>query len=904
MNSIVTNSTLLLLGLKSLAVLVPAFALAWLIRRQASMSRHLVWRCAFLVLVTIPLWPLTSIEWQPSLPSTAILRKIAEPVTVHQTSQTIVARSIKTPRGGTFKSFQLQPASPSTEDKPLRIFVLLYLLGLSAVLLRLIVSAFAAMRIYRRSKPMENWELPDLMEQMGVEQVRLRSLHPDETLQSPVTLRWNGPVILVPQDFNDWPEEAQRIALLHELAHIRRGDWAVSSLGWFISACYWFNPLVWVALGHLRDEAERACDDEVLAIGVVPTVYAEELLQIATSLKAKSGHCFAVPMARHSQVEGRIAAILAKGRKRLRFSRKVAIQSALFTLFLALPLCAFSHFNDFHISAPSDGDGQKALRDYQRAHQDSETFDLPKDLVKANGFGATLPDGTTVRLTGISNRTTGLPQDFWTPTGGSVQTLAAALGPSEVIGAGSETEEPDTKMFGLSISRARDGDCSVYLADPITKDRMHLDQFARASQYLEHGSQFFLTSSLHFHGESTDRIYAGFGQGQWRMVETLAPPPSWSQPTKSMASIRFVQGRLEAQVGQGIVTVSVKAPREGEVRVRFLDPSGATVATAGPLLAFERNPAFEGLNVKAVQKLVIESRPLAWVDFSGIATHPNFVMAPTLRWGTATDTEGFKLGSIDGEVQGTVEYKQVHSLWRPSAILTPAGQAWSHYPSPKDADLEQQPKDGLVPHTVMLQFTEQASFNDRTKIDSSVEVQDGNASKWETPKVVNDQGSFAEAHNNINTRQIKRLTFYASPTCSRVRLTMRASDGPWVTTNRVPLDLSGPDIDPFIRISGDDRSSAVQINILGPNGPRSIPTTGALSSAVEDVRVELITRSGGVVMPMGASTSQSGYRDLTFQLNGADPKTGKTLKPSDIVAVEFQSRAYNLSKTLEFAIGG
>ena len=904
MNLLFTNPTLLLLGLKSLAVLVPAFGLAWLIRRQSSLSRHLVWRCTFLVLVTIPLWPLTSIEWQPNLPSTGILRKMAEPVTVHQTSQTIVARSIKTTRGGTFKSFQLQPVSISNVDKPIRIFGLLYLLGLFAVLLRLIVSAFAAARIYRRSMPIEHWELPELMEQMGVDQVRLRSLSPQEAYQSPVTLRWNGPVILVPLEFIDWPEEAQRIALLHELAHIRRGDWAISSLGWFISACYWFNPLVWVALGRLRDEAERACDDEVLASGVIPTVYAEELLQIARSLKARNGLCFAVPMARHSQIEGRIAAILATGRQRLRFSQKRAFQAALFTLFLALPLCAFSHFNDFHISGPSQEDGRKALRDYQREHQDSETFDLPKDLVKANGFTATMPDGTTVRLAAISNRCTGLPQDFWTPTGGPVQTLATAPGPSQFIGGGSEVEEPDAKMFGLSMSRAKDGDCSVYLADPITKDRMHLDPFARASQYLEHGTQFFLSSSLHFHGERTDRIFAGFGQGQWRKSEALAPAPDWSRPNQSVAALRFVEGRLEAQVGSGISVLTSKAPKEGEVRVRFLDAEGATIATTGPILAFERNPAFEGLNVKGVRKLVIESRPLAWVEFSGIATHPNFVMDPTLQWGTSTQTEGFRLGSIDGELQGTVEYKQVHSLWRPSAFLTPSGQAWAHYPSPKDADLEQQPKDSLVPHTVMLQFTEQASFNDRTKIDSSVEVQEGHTSIWEAPKVVNDQGSSAEAHNNINTRHIKRLTFYASPTCSRLRLTMRASDLPWVTKNRIPLDLAGVDGDPFLRISGDDRSSAVQINIVGPNGPRTIPATGALASANEDVRVVLITRSGGVVVSMGASSSESGHRDLTFQLNGPDPKTGKLMKPTDIVAAEFQSRAYNLSKTLEFGLGG
>lgn len=904
MNLNFTNPELLLLCLKSFAVLLPAFGLAYLIRRQAAMSRHLVWRCAFLVLVTIQIWPLTSIEWQPNLPSTPILRKMAEPVTVHQTVHTVVSKSVKTPQGGTVKSFRIQPGPKTYGMKPFPLFGLLYFLGLSAVLVRLIVSAFAAARIYRRSKPIVHPELSNLMDQMGVHRVRLRGLSRDEAYQSPVTLRWKGPVILVPLDFTSWPEAAQRVALLHELAHIRRGDWAVSSLAWLISTCYWFNPLVWMALGHLRDEAERACDDEVLANGVVPTVYAEELLQIARSLKARNNLCFAVPMARHSQVEGRIAAILAKGRKRLRFSRKLAFQSGLFTLFLAFPLCAFSHFNAFQVFGPPTEDSQKILSDYQREQTESETFELPQRMVKARGFEATLADGTTVKLVAVSNRVSGMSQDYWSPAGGSLEFNPSPLGIREMIGAGSQTGEPNLKVFGLSISRAKAGDCSIYLADPIAKGKLHVDQNARGLQYLERGAPFFLTSSVKFHGEHADQIYAGFGQGRWQRVEASAPAPGWSQPAVSLAVLRVVQGRLEAQVGQGTFVLTRKVPREGEIRVRFLDAQGATLATSNPLLANERKPSFVGVYVKAVKKILIETRPVAWVDFSGIATGPKFAMSPLLKWGTATQGKEFQLGSIQGEVQGTVEYQQVHALWRPSAFLTPSGAAWSRYPSPRDAELEQELNNGLVPHTVLLQFTEQVSFNDRTKIDSTVEVQDAKGATWEMPKVVNDQGSYAESYNNTQSRQFQRLTFYASPLCSRLRLTMHASDRPWITTNRVPVDLSRAEDVQSLRISGDGRSSAVTIFVDGPNGSHSIPASGVIASANKDVRVVLITRSGGAVVSTGGASSSSGNRELTFQLNGTDPRTGKAMKPSDIVAVEFQTRAYNFSKTFEFAIGG
>jgi beta-lactamase regulating signal transducer with metallopeptidase domain len=827
-----------------------------------------------------------------------MMRKIAEPVTVHQTFRSVVAQTVKTPEGGTITNYRILPGPKFYGAEPVRLLGLLYVLGVTAVLLRLVVSAFAAARIYGGGKPISHPELARLMEQMGVDGVRLRALSPEGMCQSPITLWWKGSVILVPLDFTDWPEEAQRIALLHELAHIRRNDWAVNSLAWLVSAFYWFNPLVWLALSRLRDEAERACDDEVLAIGVVATVYAEKLLQIARSLKTRNGLCFAVQMARHSQVEGRIAAILAKGRKRLRFSRKLAVQSALFTVLLALPLCAFSHFNDFQQASPPEP-GPSDQIDYIRQRIESETFDVPRSLVKAIGFGAKLPDGTSVRLVGISNRSSNVPQDFWSPTGAPVRTLARPLGASEAIEPFAQEEGQDSKVFGISLSRAKEGDCTIYLADPIAKGRLHLDEDARALQHLAAGENFFLTSVVRFHEEIPDRIYAGFGQGPWRRSKAIPAVPSWTKPAPSMPAVRFVQGRLEALIGSQTLVLSSEAPTEGEVRVRFLDANGVSVATSPPQLAFERIHNFETANVQAIKKIVIEHRPVAWVNFSGIATRPTFAMAPTLHWGTSTQGEAFHLGSIHGELQGTVQYQLVHSLWHPSAFLTPSGKAWAHYPSPRDAVLEQQPESGLVPHTVMLQFQEQVSFNDHSNIKVDVQVQDGKDSNWEPAQYVNEKGSDVESLNNIHTRQVKRLTFYSSSSHSRVRFTLRASDLPWITTNRMSLDLSGVGNDGAVEITGNDHSSAVKIGLPGPKGPRSLPAVGALSSPNEDVRVVLVTRSGGTICPSGASVSDNGDRGLAFNINSQNPTSGQMRKPSDVVAVEFQSRHFDLNKTLD-----
>ena len=69
--------------------------------------------------------------------------------------------------------------------------------------------------------------------------------------------------------------------LLHELAHIQRGDLPLQTLLLLACALQWFNPLIWLAYRRLIIERERACDDMVLAAGVRPATYARDLLQTA-----------------------------------------------------------------------------------------------------------------------------------------------------------------------------------------------------------------------------------------------------------------------------------------------------------------------------------------------------------------------------------------------------------------------------------------------------------------------------------------------------------------------------------------------------------------------------------------------------------------------------------------------
>ena len=79
----------------------------------------------------------------------------------------------------------------------------------------------------------------------------------------------------------------------------------------------WFHPLVWWSARRMRLERERACDCCVLLAGQEPSIYASHLLEIAQEHSNPSPLLNgALCMARKSQLEGRLHAVLNSGRCR------------------------------------------------------------------------------------------------------------------------------------------------------------------------------------------------------------------------------------------------------------------------------------------------------------------------------------------------------------------------------------------------------------------------------------------------------------------------------------------------------------------------------------------------------------------------------------------------------------
>ncbi|HEY6194490.1 MAG TPA: M56 family metallopeptidase, partial [Candidatus Eisenbacteria bacterium] len=160
-----------------------------------------------------------------------------------------------------------------------------------------------------------------------------------ERVGAPLMWGWLRPVILLPREAREWPPGRRRDALLHELAHVTRGDYVAQTLATLACAVFWFHPLVWHAATRLRSECEHACDDVVLGAGTAAAEYATSLLEVARSARALGGAGFvAVGMARRSHLEGRLLAVLDESRARASLSRRAFAAGLAIAALLLVPL--------------------------------------------------------------------------------------------------------------------------------------------------------------------------------------------------------------------------------------------------------------------------------------------------------------------------------------------------------------------------------------------------------------------------------------------------------------------------------------------------------------------------------------------------------------------------------------
>ncbi len=135
--------------------------------------------------------------------------------------------------------------------------------------------------------------------------------------------------IAVPGDLDSWNADHVRIAMAHELAHVRRQDWAFQIVAELMRAVYWFNPLIWVFCRRLRTEADLAADDMALGLHGDPVDFAAGIVELVRELRPKERFFFPVFQMAGSGIERRIEMMLNPRTSRVRPTSRAWVVTAL-----------------------------------------------------------------------------------------------------------------------------------------------------------------------------------------------------------------------------------------------------------------------------------------------------------------------------------------------------------------------------------------------------------------------------------------------------------------------------------------------------------------------------------------------------------------------------------------------
>ena len=330
----------LLLGIvaRTTAVLLVALCATTLLRRASAATRHLVWTVALAGVLVLPFLGRVVPAWRvvPVPVELAPTRVAPEPVSPAQ----VPAEAAE--------AAAYAPAAAPAEEAPRTDWVIwivrIWAAGGAILLARLAAGVIRIWWVERRSVELADAGWTSLTDGLArrLRLGRMVTLLRGEHASVPMTWGVVRPVVLLPAEADGWSEERRTVVLAHELAHIRRWDALTQWVAHFAVAVHWYNPLVWAAARRLRQEREQACDDAVLALGARPTVYADHLLEIVRSLGTASGPAAALAMARRSQFEGRLLAILDAAVPRSGVGRAVFLATLAGGAACILPLAALS----------------------------------------------------------------------------------------------------------------------------------------------------------------------------------------------------------------------------------------------------------------------------------------------------------------------------------------------------------------------------------------------------------------------------------------------------------------------------------------------------------------------------------------------------------------------------------
>jgi len=296
--ALLVGNPILLIGLdllaKSTFILLLAFVASQLVRTESftARSQHLLWLAGLVCLALIPLASTLSGFFNAEANSQSAVLTLPAPLTSEEASATA--------------SFSIFSSNS--------ILILLYLCPCLVLLARMVFALANVFRIGSSARDSNNIQTLHIANNVAekVEVSRLVRVLYSKEITSPFSYGIFSPKIVLPDQAGEWSESTLEDVLVHEFTHIKRFDWPSTLICHFIASLYWINPLCWMAVSRISEEAENSCDSAVLEFGKNNTDYAKSLMLIAR--QSRDGHRLLTQMMADNRILSKRIQRILKGK--------------------------------------------------------------------------------------------------------------------------------------------------------------------------------------------------------------------------------------------------------------------------------------------------------------------------------------------------------------------------------------------------------------------------------------------------------------------------------------------------------------------------------------------------------------------------------------------------------------
>lgn len=612
--------------LSALALLVVAVIRRALPGRISAAGRHMLCLAATVALLVLPIFVQILPAWRvvPVLPVSSAVISSTAPKTVPALPPPPV--SVSTPALDKRESLPVVESAEqnSLAERPVPFpFTIAdaYVLG---VLLFLIWMAYGHIRVWRLVHQARPVSLPSFKE---------LNVRESSEVRVPLTVGIGRyAVIILPLNaIHYWPVERLKAALLHEVAHIQRGDYLVQILADIVCALYFLNPFAWLLNTTLRNEAERAADDAALLRGkMFPSDYAAHLLAVIRELGRPVPVRAAVTMARRSETRMRISALLSSGMAR---SERTSLLTAVTFFGLAAGITL-------------------SLARLSSVQEESIVVDpFEKVVPDPRGYKRTLSDGTTIEIISVAENPTWNKVNpyYWKPDSSLYQGSRPYKGSSgEIIDARTDIVKreyavrlrgprADSRRFSRAfypqgISIASGYTSSATLPDNKTDYTMSVVDGAFFSKQNQIGLKVGVRSASQ---KIVNEIAAASITGDsvtiqghnlaGKFITTTFTKPK-VRPTAGEPQVCFDWTMTDSTIGYRLEVIARTKDQWGKWADRKLESysQGGAGGQSVTLTYVQVRP-------EQIKTIRLIHQPYEWVRFDHIAMYPRMVMVPDMR---------------------------------------------------------------------------------------------------------------------------------------------------------------------------------------------------------------------------------------------------------------------------------